>query len=167
MNVSTFVYILKGQYNQAIDQGKRAIGEMPNIADAHAFLAYAFLYSEQPHEAVVEIMKAMRLAPYYPVHYLSCLGQAYFLAGRYEEAETAFAKRLERDPGNANCLVWLAVISAAMRNYKKANTAAGEVLKIEPNFSLAKWCIRLYYKNAATNDRIMAYARKAGLPDRY
>lgn len=165
MNVSTFVYILKGQYDQAIDQGKRAIGEMPNIADAHAFLAYAFLYSEQPHEAVVEIMKAMRLAPCYPVHYLSCLVQAYFLTGRYEEAETAVAKRLERNPGSVNCLVWLAVISAAMRNNKKANTVAGEVLKIEPNFSLAKWRIRLYYRHAATNDRILAYARKAGLPD--
>lgn len=165
MNVSTFVYILKGQYDQAIDQGKRAIGEMPNFADAHAFLAYAFLYSGQPHEAVVEMMKAMRLAPYYPVHYLSCLGQAYFWAGRYEEAKIAVAKRLERDPGNVNCLVWLAVINSTMQNYKNANTAAGEVLKIEPNFSLAKWRIGLHYKNAATNDRIVAYARKAGLPD--
>ena len=112
-------------------------------------------------------MKAMRLAPYYPVHYLSCLGQAYFWAGRYKEAETAITKRLERDPGNVSCLVWLTVISAAMRNYKKASTAAGEVLKIEPNFSLAKWRIMLYYKNAATNDRIVAYARKGGLPDRH
>ena len=164
INVSTYVYILKGQYDLAIQQGEIAVEKMPSVSDAYAFLAYALLYAGRPKEAITEITKAMRLAPYYPVHFLGCLGEAFFLTGRYQEAEIAIKKRLERDPGNVNCLVWLAVINSAMLQRGKARTMADEVLRSEPAFSLKKWRVRLHYRDTTISDRIITHARETGLP---
>jgi len=161
----TFVYFVKGQYDQAISQGRRAVERLPNLCDSHAFLAWSLVKAGQPAEAIEEITIAMRLAPSYPTWFLNCLGQSYFLAGRYEEAIVAYKKYLERNPESSNNLAWLAVINSAMGREKQARIEAKKLLKNRPTFSLKQWRYQLRFKDEALNDRIINYASKAGLPE--
>ena len=164
-NLLTCVYALKGQYDQAISQGRRAVERWPSICDSHAMLAWALVKAGQPAEAIEEITKAMRLAPSYPTWFLDCLGQSYFLVGRYEEAIVAFKKYLELEPQIINYHAWLAAVYSAMGQENQARIEAKELLKKRPTFSLEQWGSNLQFKDEAVNDRIIFYARKAGLPE--
>ncbi len=164
-NLRTYVYNVKGQYDKAISQGRLAVEKLPNMSDSHAFLAFALVKAGQPAEAIEEITKAMRLAPSYPTWFLICLGQSYFLSGRYEEAIVTYKKFVEREPHRIDQYPWLAVINSAMGNEKQARIEAEELLKNWPTFTLKQWRPRLRFKDEAVNDRIINYASKAGLPE--
>jgi adenylate cyclase len=165
-SLRTYVYNVKGQYDKAISQGRLAIEKFPSISDSHAFLAYALVKAGQPAEAIEEITTAMRLAPSYPTWFLTCLGQSYFLAGRYDEAIDAYKKFFEREPQRLDIYPWLAVINGAMGNEKQAKVEAEKLLKNWPTFSLKQWRgTNLRFKDVALNDRIIYYASKAGLPE--
>jgi len=161
----TYVYNVKGLYDQAISQGRRAVERLPNFSDSHAFLAYSLVKAGQPVEAIKEIKIAMRLAPSYPTWFLHCLGQSYFLAGRYEEAIVAYKKHLEREPQRTDLHVWLAVINSAMGQENQARIEAKKLLKNWATFSLKQWRSTLRFKDETVNDRIIVYASKAGLPE--
>lgn len=61
---------------------------------------------------------------------------------------------------------WLAIINSAMGNEKQARIEAEVLLKKLPAFSLKQWSGRsLRFKDEAVNERIINYARKAGLPE--
>jgi len=165
LSVLTFMYSVKGQYDQAISQGRRAVERFPNMCDPHAFLAWSLVKAGQPAEAIEEIALAMRLAPSYPTWFLDCLGQSYFLAGRYEEAIVVYKKFLEREPQRIGLYAWLAVINSAMGQENQARIEAKKLLKNRPTFSLKQWRLTLRFKDEALNDRIIYYASKAGLPE--
>lgn len=160
-----FVYLVKGQYDQAISQGRRTVERWPSFSDPHALLAWSLVKAGQPAEAIEEITIAMRLAPSYPTWFLNCLGQSYFLAGRYEEAIVTYKKYLEREPQRIDLYVWLALINSAMGQEKQARIEANELLKNWPTFSLKQWRSTLRFKDEKVNDRIIYYASKAGLPE--
>jgi len=164
-NLLTYLYTVKGQYDQAISQGRLAVERLPNLCDSHAFLAWALVKAGQPAEAIEEITIAMRLAPSYPTWFLACLGQSYFLTGRYEDAIVAYKKYLEREPHRIDVSPWLAVINSALGNEKQARIEAEGLFKKWPTFSLKQWKGTLRFKDDAVNDRIINYARKAGLPN--
>jgi TolB-like protein/class 3 adenylate cyclase/Tfp pilus assembly protein PilF len=159
-SLRTYVYNVKGQYDKAISQGRLAIEKFPSYSDSHAFLAYALVKAGHPAEAIEEITTAMRLAPSYPTWYLSCVGQSYFLLGRYEEALVAYKKHLELTPHRIDLSPWLAVINSAMGNEKQARIKAEELLKKWPTFSSKQWGeANLRFKDEALNERIINYAR--------
>ena len=164
-NLLTCVYALQGQYDMAISQGRRAVERWPNICDSHAMLAWVLVQAGRAAEAIEEITKAMRLAPYYPTWFLNCLGQSYFLVGRYEEAIVAFKKYLEREPQRTDYHAWLAAVYNAMGQENQAQIETKELLKKRPTFSLKQWRSELRFKDETVMDRIISYARKAGLPE--
>jgi adenylate cyclase len=165
-NLRTYVYNVKGQHDEAISEGRRAVEKMPNMSDSHAFLAFALVKAGHPAEAIEEITVAMRLAPSYPTWFLGCLGEAYVVAGRYEEAIVAFNKFLELEPHRIDMYPWLVVINSAMGNGKQARFEAEKLLKKWPTFNLKQWKgTHLRFKDEAVNKRIISYASKAGLPE--
>jgi len=164
-SLRTYVYNVKGQYDKAISQGRLAVERLPNLSDSHAFLAWSLVQAGHPAEAIVEITTAMRLAPSYPTWFLDCLGQSYFLAGRYEEALVVYKKFAEREPHRMVVYRWLVVINSAMGNEKQARIEAEKLLKKWPTFSLKKMRSLLRFKDETVNDRIINYASKAGLPE--
>jgi adenylate cyclase len=165
-NLWGFLYLIKREYNQAIEQGKLSIKMAPGIADSHAILANSLLYAGQPEEAIMEMKKAMRLAPFYPSWFLKCVGQAYLLTGRYEEAILAFKEYIER-PYSTGGHVWLAIAYSSIGKEDRAQVEAERVLKSKPTFSLKEWggYNRQLYKDAEVVDRFLGFARNAGLPE--
>jgi adenylate cyclase len=85
-----FVHLLKNkQPEQAVVEMERAVALSPNWYSAYAALGLSLNYAGRPAEAIEAVEKAMRLNPRNPgylANYLTVLGGAYRLIGRYEEA---------------------------------------------------------------------------------
>ena len=91
-------YALKGQPEQGLVEGERAIALDPNCADCHIALAEVLFLAGRPEEALGLVEKAMRLDPESAAYYSFDLGWAYRLLGRYEEAIAAQKRALARNP---------------------------------------------------------------------
>jgi tetratricopeptide (TPR) repeat protein len=110
--------------------------------------------------------KALRLNPRNPIHtanYLTALGQAYRLTGRYDEAITTLKKALGLFPKHLGAHLNLAVIYDALGREAEAQAEVAEMLQINPKFSQDGLQQRLLFKDPAENERVLVALRKAGL----
>jgi adenylate cyclase len=164
------IYLRQKRYKEAIAEGKKAIVLGPTNAQAHVLLAVTMNWVGRFDDAIPLVEKAMRLHPYYPAYYLTWLGAAYRMTGRYEEALTVYKQLLDRSlKGEFTDFVphlFLAEVYAELGQDEKARTHAAEVLRLKPKFSLK----RLYkptfhynYKDPAHLERRLNALRKAGL----
>jgi len=133
-----------------------------------SILALIMHFNGKFDESIALIKKSMRLCPYYPAIFLQGLSMSYFLAGRYEEALAASELLLARahkgefNPFYAHrALAWPYV---GLGQDQKARAHAEEMLKINPNYSLAGHRERVYYyRDPAHLEREIDALRKAGL----
>jgi adenylate cyclase len=113
----------------------------------------------------------MRLHPYYPAYYLSWLGGAYRMTGRYEDALTVYNQLLDRSLKGefpvVDAHVYLADLYAEIGKEDEARAHAAEIFKMEPGFSLEEVSkINTYgYKDPAHLERRLNALRKAGIPE--
>jgi adenylate cyclase len=166
-NLLGFIYAVRGQYERAIKEGQRAVELAPNNPDTYALLSVSLLFIGQSNEAIVAMTKAMRLAPFYPRWFLDMLGQSYFVAGQYEEAETAFKHYLKDRPDRFRHHSWLAVTYSTMGRKDLARSHVEQALRINPAFCIEKWRKAFTpWKNREEVERILDIARKAGIPEK-
>ena len=113
----------------------------------------------------------MRLSPYYPIWYLSNLGEALTMAGQYEEAISVNQKLLERSqkektPFWASAAHdWLAIGYSMLGREEEARSHVAEGLKIYPDWSLEGEQEIYFYKNPADFKTQLDALRKVGLPE--
>ena len=105
----------------------------------------------------------MHLNPWYPFRYLSVLGMAYCLAGRYEEALAALQSAIIRNPNFSSPHLHLVVSYSELGRDAEARAEVAELLRISPNFSLEGFRGVMPFKNPADLERYLAALRKAGL----
>jgi adenylate cyclase len=111
-------------------------------------------------EGVALIRDAMKLNPYHPDWYWFDLGSALYVARRYADAVEAFLYRSNPGPW---VLARLAACYAQLGLMDDAARTVREVLKLEPNFSIA-----MHRLGSWTVGDLAHFAegmRKAGLPD--
>ena len=158
-----YVYLFKKQHEQAIAETERAIALDPNDADGYATLGFVLTYSGKPEEAIRLVERAMRLNPRYPVTYLACLGYAYRLTRRYEEAIAVQKRVLTRNPDFVGAHFNLATTYSELGWEEEAQAEVAEVLRLSPQASLEGVRRVLPYKDPAELERVLAALRKAGL----
>jgi adenylate cyclase len=165
-NLLGFIYAVRGQYERAIEEGQAAVELAPNNSDTYALLSESLLLIGRSNEAIVAMKKAMRLAPFYPRWFLMTLGQSSFVAGQYEEAETAFKHYLKERPDHVRLHCWLAVTYSSMGREDLARDHVEQALRINPAFCIEEWRKEFTpWKNREEVERILHIARKAGLPE--
>jgi len=91
------------------------------------------------------------------------LGRAYFMTGEYEKAIATFKKALHVSPNYLPAHAFLAACYSSSNRQAEAESAAKEVLRINPKFTLEFYAKTLPYKNKADIERYVAALRKAGL----
>jgi adenylate cyclase len=110
--------------------------------------------------------RALRLSPFDPFAFGAWLGVALgrFCQARYEDAENAARKAIQRNPGFSNLHVILAAALMKLGHVDEAKVTAARVLTLQPGFSIAEFC--------AVNDPAPEIAapltkalRAAGLPE--
>ena len=156
------IYLMSRQHEKAVAEAKRAVALNPNGADAHAHLGMTLNYVGRPEEAIALLNKAIRLNPIPPNWYSFTLGEAYFLAGQYEEAVAAYKRVLHGNPDDVRAHTGLAATYSLLGREEEARAAAAEVFRIEPKFSV-EYVKTLPFKNKADTELLIEALRKAGL----
>jgi len=157
------IYLMIGQYEEAIAEGERGVALSPNGADAHAHLAMTLRYVGRPEEAITLLKQATRLNPMPPNWYLFSLGDAYCLTGQYEEAIATVQKALRHNPDDLMAHIIMASSYSMGGREEEARAEAAEVLRIDPRFSLEYYAKTLPFKNQADTELVIDALRKAGL----
>jgi adenylate cyclase len=153
------------RYEEAKNEGARAISLNPNGADACAHFACILTFSGMPDKAPFWLDKAFRLNPMPPVYYYSYLGMTNNVLEQYEEALDAYSKGFKLNPNYLYNRIGLAETYSLLGDDEQAQIASEEVLKLHPAFS-AKYHIRaMQYKNQADEERFISALCKAGLPE--
>jgi len=123
-------------------------------------------FAGRPAEAIKVVEKAIRLNPQHPPYYLWTLGRTYFLTGRHEQAIEVYKEALSRSRNPFHLLtshLGLAAVYSETGREEEARSAAAEVLRINPNFSLEMTKAGSPYKDPVILERVFAALRKAGL----
>jgi tetratricopeptide (TPR) repeat protein len=93
------------------------------------------------------------------------LGYAYYLGGLHAEALENLRAGVRRMPDWRPANVWLATAAAGSGRDEEARRAAGEVLRLDPSFTIAKWLRLERLARQENADRVAEDLRKAGLPE--
>ena len=106
---------------------------------------------------------AMTLSPHYPAAYLGHLGNAYRLAGRVEEAITAFKAYNARNPGFG--LVDMVIAYQQTNRPEEAKATAEQLLSIRQDFTTSAVAnTRFFRADRAQLETDIAALHAAGLP---
>jgi len=157
------VYLMKRQFEMAIDEAEQAVALTPNGADARAHLGMILNYAGKREAAIASLEKAIRLNPIPPNWYLFSLGEAYFLAGEPEKALAAYEQVLHRTPDDIRALIGSTATYSLLGREEEARTQATQILRMEPKFSLDSYLKTLPFKNKADAELLFDSFHKAEL----
>jgi tetratricopeptide (TPR) repeat protein len=157
------VYMMQRQFEKAIAAAEHAVSLNPNGADAYSTLGGIFGVSGKWEESIAYTKKSIRLNPFPPPIYFHFLGRAYFMTEQYDEAIATFKKALHINLNYLAAHAFLAACYSSLNRQAEAESAAEEVLRINPKFTLESYAKTLPYKNKADIERYLTALRKAGL----
>jgi len=164
-NLMATIHLWKGEHDNAITMGEKAIALNPNNADNVAKLAWIMFASGRPEEALELIQRAMRLNPNYPHWWLMILEEAYRLSGRYDEAIETIKEDL-RQLDNYFTRTRLALYYAQTERDEEAHAEIERVLRMKPNMNLEIWANAQFFKDRSQLERDLADLRRVGLPEK-
>ena len=157
-------YLLK-DFRAADECLDGAISVGPSCALAWGYSSITRGYLGDIAESVRRAEYAMRLSPVGPDAYWfeHFLAQAYYLAGRYEEAANwgrLSARRVERNTANLRCLI---VSLVALGEVSEARHFTQHLLSITPGYTVTMFLDRTPLKGAV-RDRFAERLGAAGIP---
>ena len=158
-----YLYTMMRQYEKGIAEGERAVALDPNSADCHSMLGTSLHYAGKYKQAIDLLTKAVRLNPIPPTIYFLILGNAYQLAGMYEESILTYKKVLKRNPDHLFAHLRLAATYILVNREQEAKSEASEVLRIDPEFSIKTFLRTVPYKNQSDLELLQSSLRKTGL----
>jgi TolB-like protein/Tfp pilus assembly protein PilF len=130
LGYSQLVY--EWNFPEARKEFERAIQLRPGYATAHQFYAYYLTAMGKSDEAIVERKKAVELDPISPL-LNSALGEAYYLARRFDVTIEQNKKALELDPRYAIALVNIGRAYEQMGMHRQARDAFQTILTAAPD----------------------------------
>lgn len=157
------IYLMKKQYELAMEELEKAAALNPNGADVNALLGLMLRYLGRAEEAIERLEKALRINPIPPAWYLYNLGDAYRLARRYEEAIESFKKAIHQNPDHFLAWIYLTATYGQMGREEEARVAATKVLRFSQKFLVERYAKRLPYKNQDDIKCLIDALHKAGL----
>jgi len=161
------INLMQRKFDEAIENGEKAVRINPNDPEWLVVLAVIMHFNGNFDESIALMKNAMRLCPYYPAYFLRVLSMSYFSAGRYKEGLAASELLLARAQKGEFSPLWahlyLAEAYIGLGRDQEARAHAEEVLKIDPNYSLADVRKLYFYRDPSHSERHIDALRKAGL----
>ena len=144
---------------------RTAIARNPNDALVRLNAARIMINADRPAKGEREIRMAMRLNPHYPVNYLSVLANALIDLDRYDEAEAALAEVMGRNADYIAGHLQMVYLGSLRDDPDAAMQAAGEVLRIDPDYTIAKATNFYISRNRDRKQGFLASLRATGIPE--
>ena len=158
------LYTMTRQQDKGVAEAERGVELNPNSSEAHDLLGMTLNFAGRPEEAIPVFKKAIRLEPFAPSKYYYHLGGSYLRTGQCDEAISACEEAVRRGSNNPAAHQTATAAYSMCGREEEARTAAGEVLRLSPNFSCDHYAKRSPYKNQDDIDRLVGAFRKAKLP---
>jgi adenylate cyclase len=158
-----YVYSLMRQHEQALVEFEKASELCPSCSDPYMYIGFTQYCMDETEKAIASLQTALRLNPYPPSYYYLHLGNAYRHARRYEDAVSWYQKALQISPNAQGGLVGLVTSYSLLGREEAARSAAKELLRVNPKFSVEHYAKTIPYKD---QDKVVRFAnalRKEGL----
>jgi adenylate cyclase len=167
--VMGWVHLSRGNLSEATAAAERVIALTPNSEYGHAVRGLALARGGRFLEASGAMRRALRLNPRAPSTLLGFVAFVNFAAGRTEKAVEQLERVRMANPDNINSRTVLAAYYGREGQTGKASAAVAEILRINPDFSVAR-ARELYagWEDAIGPQEFAAYREalgKAGLPE--
>ena len=133
----------------------------PNAAGSYGNIGWVFLWSGKVDEAIRNLEKSLRLDSSTVSNTLWHLGMAYYLKGRYQDAQAALQRGVIKKPNFVGYHIGLAATFAQLGRQSDAKRSAEKVLQLNPFFEVRNYGTA--FQNQADRDKIIEGLRKAGL----
>jgi adenylate cyclase len=166
-----YIYMIRGEYDKAVEEGRKSIALAPNNADIHSLFGQLLYFSGMFEESVEMCEKAVRLHPNPPLYFLVHLALAYRWVGRYDESLAVTEQLIERSRkvkylgGVIGGYAISAVTYIKLGRDSDARKNIAEILKIHPKYSLRDPGKTELYKDPAHLQEVLDALRKAGAPE--
>ena len=161
-----YVFSLMGEHERALVEFEKGSTLCPSCSDSYMYTGYTQYCLDETDKAIASLQTAMRLNPYPPPYYYLHMGNAYRHVGRYEEAVSWYKKSLQISPNIQMAYAGLATSYSLLGREEQARSAAQELLRVNPKFTVEAWAKTMPYKNQEKLARFADALRKAGLPDK-
>jgi len=116
-------------------------------------------------EALEAQQQAVRLDPLHPPNYLERLADAYAGVGNYDQCVEVAERGVALDPDFVGLHGSLALCYAALGRDGEARSAAAEVVRTNPQFTLIAFATYVPYAHERDLQRTLDLLRKAGVPE--
>jgi len=158
---------LFAQYNRALEAFDRAITTSPNSEIAWGFSAPTYCYIGEGETAIERAEHALALSPLEPFayYYRSALTLAHYINGTFDESVFWGQKTMAEAPRFTANMRPLIASLVALERMEEARTVAAEMIKVDPGFSIDRFCRWYPLKQTEERQRLARRLRRAGLPD--
>jgi adenylate cyclase len=156
------VLLFKRRHDASIEEFERAFALNPNFIDYR--YAQALTFAGEPARALEVLEENIRLDPFQPWAFYH-MGSAHYMLRRYGEAVRWYREAASRLPNQQAAHAMLACGYAQAGQLEEARAEAGEVLRINPGFTIESWKPLLVHKNLKDLEHRLDGLRKAGLPE--
>jgi adenylate cyclase len=150
------------EHRFGIEEFQRAFALNGSFVDNR--FALALTYAGVPSEAIAFLDANINLDPFQPFDSFGFRGHAQYLLGDYDRAARTLSVYPSRAPIVRVLALWLAASYAQAGDVEGARDAARSVLRIEPEFSIARWRRTAVYQRDEDAEHLLDGLRKAGLP---
>ena len=155
-------YAMAKQYEKAIAACEQAVSLDSNSSLNFMWLGLVLTWAGRADEGIKYLQHAIRLNPFAPAIFFNNLAVAYRDAGQYEKAIEECKKALQREPNTQFPYIHMAISYLRLGREEEARTAAAEILRINPKFSLERYSRTLPFTKPVA-ERIVEDLRKVGL----
>lgn len=159
---SSVIFLFQERFDEAACDARKAVALAPGSADVAEFASFVLAPAGFPEEAAAQSEKAIALNPSHPAVYLGCLGNAYHLSGRIDEAIEAFQAYADRSPGFG--LLDLVIIHQQNGRPEEARQTAAQLMAARPQFTIKDWRNTQFRRDKARLEADIAALCAAGLP---
>lgn len=157
------IHLLRREHDKALEVAEQAVTLRPACTNANAHLGNILYYCGRPADAADRIRQVMRISPVHPPWIKLVLASGCKESGQWDAAAQVAREVVRMKPDDIDARLVLIESSLAAGDAVAARELAGDVRKLQPDFSLAKWAERQPYRDPAVLERIVGRLREAGL----
>jgi tetratricopeptide (TPR) repeat protein len=158
-----YALVVARQYDKAVAECEKAMALEPNSYTICYICASTLTFVGRRDEAIAVFREALRINTKPPNSWYRHFGIALRDSGQYDEAIELSKKAVEQEPNDLLAYIVLASSLAMAGRDDEARSAAKEVLRINPAFSLERLAKTSPHKDRAVAERFIEALRRSGL----
>lgn len=163
--VLSHVCLMDGDFDAALEAGRRAVSNRPSCANANGFYANVLHYSGAYDDAIRHVDLAMRFQPLHPPLFRNVLAMSYLAKGLVDRAVEIAEKVLEIAPKDVVARLIMTSSYIRSKRIDLARKLVAEILELDPKFSVTGFLEKQYYRDKRFVADLSANLTKSGLPD--